>query len=78
MQPPEVAPIREAGRGVWVQEEVGRNLAAAQSGHKKDCCDKEISLEREVGALNSLFRNVGFLLASVSENNSFELVLDHI
>lgn len=63
-----------AGKGVWVLKEVGSNLAAAQRGHEKDPRGKEAIVEREVGALNSWFRNLGFHYTqadSLSEMMSF-------
>lgn len=67
-----------AGKGVWVLKEVGSNLAAAQRGHEEDPRGKEVIVEREFGALNSWFRNLGFLLSNVSYSRFLEIILHYM
>lgn len=75
--PPSIGTIGDARKVVWVQEGVGSNLAGAKSGHENPC-GKGTSLGRENGALNSWFRNVGFLLSRVPQSIVLEMILDHI
>lgn len=73
-----VGTVREAEKDVWVEEGMAGNLAAARSGPKEDSFGKEIHLKRDVEALNSWFRSLGFLLARVPKSMVLEIILDHV